>query len=115
MISYYWLLIITGCLERVGQGKVQMLDLVENWGRTLAFFNPDQEKMLLKIDSMEQHNLCIFMDYSEHHRKFIMPLKSIFNKTLASLNKKCIFEHCRDVRTIKNILIDTIFVMKMFF
>ncbi len=85
------LLIITGCLERVGQGNIQILNLAKNWGRTLAFFNPDQEKMLLNIDSMEQHGFCIFMDYSEHHRKFIMPIKSIFNKNLGFIEQKMYF------------------------
>jgi hypothetical protein len=39
---------------------------------------------------MEQHIFSIFIDYRGHHRKgaaFIMPLKSIYNKTLVSLNK----------------------------
>jgi hypothetical protein len=30
------------------------------------------------------------------------------------LNKKCIFEHCREVPTIKNLLIDIIFVKNFF-
>jgi hypothetical protein len=33
--------------------------------------------------------------------QFKMPLKSVNNKTLALLNKKCIFEHNREVQTIK--------------
>jgi hypothetical protein len=36
-------------------------------------------------------------------------------KTLVSLNKFCIFVHYREVQTIKNLLIDIIFVMKIFF
>jgi hypothetical protein len=35
--------------------------------------------------------------------QFKMPLKSIYNKTFALLNKKCIFEHNREVQTIKNL------------
>ncbi len=33
--------------------------------------------------------------------QFKMPLKSIYKKSLALLNKKCIFEHSREVQTIK--------------
>ncbi len=44
--------------------------------------------------------------------QFEMLLKSIYVKTL---NKKYIFEHNREVQTIKNLLIDMIFVMKIFF
>ncbi len=47
--------------------------------------------------------------------QFEMPLKSIYVKTLALLNKKYIFEHNREVQTIKNLLIAMIFAMKFFF
>jgi hypothetical protein len=33
--------------------------------------------------------------------QFTMPLKSIYNKKLGFANKKCIFEHYREVPTIK--------------
>jgi hypothetical protein len=46
--------------------------------------------------------------------QFKMPLKSIYNKTLASSNKKCIFEHNRGVQTIQNLLLDMIFVIIFF-
>jgi hypothetical protein len=40
--------------------------------------------------------------------QFIMLLKSIYSKTFVLVNKKYIFEHCREVETIKNIFILTI-------
>ncbi len=43
-----------------------------------------------------------------------MPLKSIYNKTLVSLNTKCIFEQCKEVQKVINRLIDIIFAMKFF-
>ncbi len=43
-----------------------------------------------------------------------MPLKSIYNDNLGSIEQKCIFEHKREVQTIKNILIVIIFVMNFF-
>jgi hypothetical protein len=48
--------------------------------------------------------------------QFIMLLKLSKNttKTLASLNKKCLFEHYRDFLTIINLLINIIFVMNFF-
>ncbi len=46
--------------------------------------------------------------------QYIMSLKSIYNKNLGLLNKKCIFECYREVLTIKNLLIDRIFVMNFF-
>jgi hypothetical protein len=47
--------------------------------------------------------------------QFTIPLKSFTTKTLASLNKKSIFEHYREVQTIKSLLIGIIVVMKIFF
>jgi len=46
--------------------------------------------------------------------QFKMPLKLIYNKTLVPLGKKCIFEDNREIQTIKNQLIDIIFVIKIF-
>ncbi len=46
--------------------------------------------------------------------EFIMTLKSSYNKNLGFIEQKCIFEHYREVLTIKNLLIDIIFVMKIF-
>jgi hypothetical protein len=40
-----------------------------------------------------------------------MPLKSIYNKNLGSIEQKCIFEHYKEVQTRKTLLIDIIFVM----
>jgi hypothetical protein len=42
----------------------------------------------------------------------MLPLKSIYNKTLVSLNKKCIFEHCREFQARKTLFIDIIFATK---
>jgi hypothetical protein len=44
-----------------------------------------------------------------------MPLKSINSKTVALSNKKCIFEHNREVQAINNLLIYMIFGMKIYF
>jgi hypothetical protein len=41
---------------------------------------------------------------------FLMPLKSICNKNLSFIIQKCIFEHNREVQTIKNVFIDIILV-----
>jgi hypothetical protein len=46
---------------------------------------------------------------------FKMPLESIYNKNLGFTEKKCIFEHHREVQTIKSQPMDTIFVMKKYF
>jgi hypothetical protein len=43
--------------------------------------------------------------------QFIMPLKSIYNKNLGFVEQKYIFEHNKEVQTIKNVLIDIIFVI----
>jgi hypothetical protein len=64
---------------------------------------------------MEQHNFAfslIIEGTTEKVLQYIMPLKSIYNKTLVLLNKKCTFEHYREVETRKNLLIDSIFVLK---
>ncbi len=54
-------------------------------------------------------------DPKEKVLQFIIILKSFTTKTLASLNKKCIFEHYREVQTIKSLLIGFIVVMNIFF
>ncbi len=58
---------------------------------------------------MEQHIVCIFIDYRGHHRKGV----EIFNADYVNFQpklwfqwKKCIFGHYREVQTIKNQLID---------
>ena len=68
---------------------------------------------------MEQN---VFFDFSlyiegttEKVLQFKMPLKSICNKILGFLEQKNIFEHYREVRTVRNLLIDMIFVMKKYF
>jgi hypothetical protein len=43
-----------------------------------------------------------------------MPLKSICSKKLGFIEQKCIFEHYREVRTRKNLLIDIIFGFEFF-
>ncbi len=52
---------------------------------------------------------------TEKVMQFIMPLKSVYNKNKVSLNKKCIFEHYREIQTNKRLLIDVIFVTKNIF
>ncbi len=44
-----------------------------------------------------------------------MPLKSMNNQNLGLIEQKCIFEHYREDQTIKNILTDIIFALKIFF
>ncbi len=64
---------------------------------------------------MEQHIFAFWLiieGATEKVLQFIMQLKSIFNKTWVSLNKKFIFEHYREVQTRKSLLIDIIFGMK---
>jgi len=46
--------------------------------------------------------------------QFLTALKSIYNQNLGLTKPKCIFEHYREVQTIKNIFIDIIFLMKIF-
>jgi len=45
--------------------------------------------------------------------QFIMPLESIYKKTLVSLNKKCIFEHYREFHARKPLLIGIILSIKL--
>jgi hypothetical protein len=40
---------------------------------------------------------------------FIMPLKSMHNKSLCFNKQKCIFEHCRDIKLRKNLYFYNIF------
>jgi hypothetical protein len=66
---------------------------------------------------MEQHIFAfslIIEGTTEKVLQFKMPLKSMYSKTLTLFNKKCIFEHNREVQANKNLLIDMIFVMKFF-
>jgi hypothetical protein len=63
---------------------------------------------------MQQHIFCILIDYRGHHRKGV----AIFNaasQPKPCFNEKCIFEHYREVQTIKYQLIDIDLVMKIFF
>ncbi len=68
---------------------------------------------------MELYIFEFFIDYRGHHRKGV----SIYNvtrvnlepKPLFQMNKNCIFEHHREVQTLKNLSIDITFVMKIFF
>ncbi len=48
---------------------------------------------------------------TEKALQFIMPLKSIYNNNLGFIEQKCIFEHYREVQTIKNLLNVIIFAM----
>jgi len=43
--------------------------------------------------------------------QFIMPIKSIYNRNLVSLNNKCIFEHYREFQARKTLVIDIIFAI----
>jgi hypothetical protein len=65
---------------------------------------------------MEQHILCIFIDYRGHHRKGIAiynaTLSHFTTETLVSWNKECIFEHYREFQARKTLLIGIIFAMK---
>jgi hypothetical protein len=64
---------------------------------------------------MEQHLFAfsfIIQGTTEKVLQFIMPLKSIYEKNLVLLNKKCIFELYREVQTSINLLFDTFFAMK---
>ncbi len=45
----------------------------------------------------------------------VLLFKSIYNQNLIFIEQKNYFEHYRQVQTIKNLLIDIIFVMKIFF
>ncbi len=52
---------------------------------------------------------------TEKALQLTMPLKSMDNQNLGLFEQKCIFEHYREYQTIKNLLIDIIFAMKIFF
>jgi hypothetical protein len=47
--------------------------------------------------------------------QYKMPFKSIYNKKLGFVEQKNIFEHYREVQTVKNLLIDMILGMKKYF
>jgi hypothetical protein len=53
--------------------------------------------------------------YSNNCLHFFKAHCSIYNETLVSLNKKCIFEHYREFQARKTLLIDIIFAIKKFF
>ncbi len=67
---------------------------------------------------MEQHIFGMFIDYRVHRKEGV----AIYNatqvtlqqKTLVLLNQKCIFQHYRGFQSKRNLLIDIIFVMKIF-
>ncbi len=61
---------------------------------------------------MEQH---IFGIFTEKVLQFIMPLKSFYNRNLGFVEQEIYFELYRDVQSIKNIIIDFIFVIKIFY
>ncbi len=54
------------------------------------------------------------MGTTEKVLQFLMPLKSIYNKNLGFIEQKHIFEHYKEVQTIKNVLIDIIFIVFFF-
>jgi hypothetical protein len=56
--------------------------------------------------------LMIIEGTTEKVLQFKVPFTT---KTLVSLNKECYFEHYIEVQTVNNILIDIIFVTKIFF
>ncbi len=85
------------------------------------FFQSLNNFSILQLKSLTQWN-SMFLAFSlieegatEKVLQFTIPLKSFTTKTLASLNKKSIFEHYREVQTIKSLLIGIIVVMKIFF
>ncbi len=54
---------------------------------------------------MEQHIICIFIDYRGHHRKgveFIMPLKSVHNRSFGFIEQKKYFWTLQRVSNKKN-------------
>jgi hypothetical protein len=51
---------------------------------------------------------------TEKELQFSMLIMSIFNQNLGFNEKMCIFEHYREVQTVKNQLIDIDLVMKKF-
>jgi hypothetical protein len=66
---------------------------------------------------MEQHDFAFSWNIegtTEKVLQFIMPLNSIYNNNLDLTEQKCIFEHKREVQTIKNLLIVVIFVVIFF-
>jgi hypothetical protein len=58
-------------------------------------------KLHLMVSANGTASFCLFIDYRGHHRKGVTIYNATTNKTLVSMNKKCIFEHYREVRTIK--------------
>ncbi len=76
--------------------------------------NPRTNVTLPKIScnfAMEQHIFAFSLIIESNTEKvlyFIMPLKSM----QVSLNKKCIFEHCRHFQPRKTLSSDIIFAMK---
>jgi hypothetical protein len=64
---------------------------------------------------MEQHIFAfpiIIEGTTEKVLQFIMPLNSRYNKNLGFIEQKHIFEHNREIQTIKHLFIDIIFVME---
>ncbi len=66
---------------------------------------------------MEQHIAIsmIIEGTTEKVLQFKMPLMSVYNKNLGFIAQICIAEHYTEVQTIKNQLIDIIFVVNIFF
>ncbi len=63
-------------------------------------------------------HFCIFIDYRGYHRKGVAIVNADrvdFQPKPWFQQKKSIFEHYREVQTIKNQLIDIDLVMKIFF
>ncbi len=46
--------------------------------------------------------------------QFMKILKSIYNNNLGFIEQKCIFEHYREIQTVKNLLNVIIFAMNFF-
>jgi hypothetical protein len=66
---------------------------------------------------MEQHIFAFSLNIvgtTEKVLQFIMPLKSIYNKNLGSIEQKCIFEQYREAQKIRNLLTDIIFSDDLF-
>ncbi len=88
--------------------KVHFCSLNQNFYRKLALV------VIMQWNSTFLQFSLITEGTTEKVLQFKMPLKLIYNKILALLNRKCIFEHRREVQTIKNQLIDIIFWWKYF-
>ncbi len=85
-----------------------------------TFFSPSQMKMLEGLSqTIEQHGFFIFINNRGHHRQGATAYKAfeanLQPKPLFRWTKNVFFECYREVQTIKNLLTDMIFAMKIFF